>query len=234
MDRKEIDVLAMIYALLKFLNDNLALFADKPSFIEVRLQLEAMAIEIEALEKQRGISTKSDSIIKKNSRTDVTKKTLKVVGALAAHAAKVKDVKLKVVSDVSKTMLKNLRDSDFITCVGAIYDAAGPLVPELIIWGVLQEEVDYLGENSGRYKEHGPAIRNIQLKTKQAKVDMKLKFDEVMDLIRDSLDPMMLPFKQLNPSFHSQYISVRTIIHHPGTHPGKEEGEKDTPTETPK
>lgn len=60
------------------------------------------------------------------------------------------------------------------------------------------------------------------------------KFNETMELVRDSLDPMMLSFKQLNPSFHSQYLSARTIIHHPGTHPGKEEGEKYTPTETPK
>ena len=54
------------------------------------------------------------------------------------------------------------------------------------------------------------------------------------NIIRDSLDPMMLPFKQLNPSFYSQYLSVRTIIYHPGTHTSKEEDDKDTPTETPK
>ena len=54
------------------------------------------------------------------------------------------------------------------------------------------------------------------------------------NIIRDSLDPMILPFKQLNPSFYSQYLSVRTIIHHSGTHPGKEDDNKETPTETPK
>ena len=54
------------------------------------------------------------------------------------------------------------------------------------------------------------------------------------NIIRDSLDPMMLPFKQLNPSFYSQYLSIRAIIYHPGTHTGKEEDNKETPTETPK
>jgi hypothetical protein len=45
---------------------------------------------------------------------------------------------------------------------------------------------------------------------------------------------MMLPFKQLNPSFYSQYLSVRAVICHPGTHTGKEEDYKDTPTENSK
>lgn len=57
-------------------------------------------------------------------------------------------MKLKVVSDVSVNMLKNLRDSDFVSSVGTIYDTAAPLVPELSIWGVLQEDVDYLGQHS--------------------------------------------------------------------------------------
>jgi len=54
------------------------------------------------------------------------------------------------------------------------------------------------------------------------------------NIIRDSLDPMILPFKQLNPSFYSQYLSVRAVICHPGTHTGKEEDYKDTPTENSK
>jgi len=157
-----------------------------------------------------------------------------VATGLAAHAAKVKDVKLKLLSDVSENVFKNMREADFVTYIGNLYDVAITLVSELLVWGVSKEDIDYLSENSGTYRERTPAIRNIEVKSKQAKADMKLKFGEVMDLIRDSLDPMMLPFKQLNPSFYSQYLSVRTIIHHSGTHPGKEDDNKETPTETPK
>jgi len=151
-----------------------------------------------------------------------------VATGLAAHAAKVKDVKLKLLSDVSENVFKNMREADFVTYIGNLYDVAITLVSELLVWGVSKEDIDYLSENSGTYRERTPAIRNIEVKSKQAKADMKLKFGEVMDLIRDSLDPMMLPFKQLNPSFYSQYLSVRTIIHHSGTHLGKEEDNKET------
>ncbi len=227
-------MLSMIYALLKFLRDNLSMFADKPAILEIITQLEAYAVEIEALEKIRDVTTESDYAIKKKSRADVTQKGLKVAAGLAAHAAKVKDVKLKLLAEVSENIFKNMRDADFVTYIGSIYDAAITLVTELLVWGVSKEDIDYLGENSITYKERTPAIRNIQVRSKQAKADMKLKFDESMDLIRDSLDPMMLPFKQLNPSFYSQYLSVRTIIHYPGTHPGKEEEDKETSTETSK
>jgi len=43
-----------------------------------------------------------------------------------------------------------------------------------------------------------------------------------------------VPLKQFNPSFYSQFLSVLTIIHHPGIHPGKEEEVKDTSTENSK
>jgi hypothetical protein len=45
-----------------------------------------------------------------------------VATGLAAHAAKVKDVKLKLLSDVSENVFKNMREADFVTYIGNLYE----------------------------------------------------------------------------------------------------------------
>lgn len=219
MNRKEINFMDMITAVIVFLTDHLPFFDGKPGILEVKAAIEANVGEIEDLNKMQADSPKTNAEVKKKVRTDAITAAMKVAGGLSAHAAITKDLHLKSLAVVSGSALKGQRDSDFVITLMSIYDAALPLADELAVWGVTLEDINALKSYSDEYKQYSPALRNVKINSKQVTADMKAKIMETNLLIRESLDPLMLPFRQLNPSLHSKYISARTVIGRAATRP---------------
>ena len=70
-----------------------------------------------------------------------------------------------------------------------------------------------------------PAIRNIKVKTRQATIELGQTVLSTNNLIRETLDPMMLPFKNINPTLYGEYQNARKVADVKGGRSTKESTE---------
>jgi hypothetical protein len=223
MNRKEIDLLGMIESVAEGLDNNISLIAGKPSIMDVNIKLKGNIAEIKLLKQKQAVSTKSDYTIKEYKKEDMIGNLLIVKAGVAAVGAEKNDVKLKTVSAISESAIRNMRESDLVVKGHELYEVALAIAPELVSWSVTQDEINDLGESTDSYLSQNPTIRNIKARSTQATSEIKEKLNESYDLIKDQLDAFMLPFKKINPTFYGEYLNTRLIINRPATHPKPEE-----------
>ena len=212
MNRTEMNQFNMMQSVDQFFTINLLLLSSNPAIGKNAARLKTLIGEINAISQVQAVSTKADTTIKADIKSSLIDGALKVAGGMSAHAAATGDTRLKMIADISFSELNKMRETDFTIKIRAIYDAALPIAEALEVWGVTQADIDGLNTGVEEFTNQSPAIRNVKAKTKQATSGLKTKFDEGNDLIKNTLDPMMLPFKNLNPTLHGEYLNARAII----------------------
>ena len=212
MNRTEMNQFNMMQSVDQFFTINLLLLSSNPAIGKNAARLKTLIGEINAISQVQAVSTKADTTIKADIKSSLIDGALKVAGGMSAHAAATGDTRLKMIADISFSELNKMRETDFTIKIRAIYDAALPIAEALEVWGVTQADIDGLNTGVEEFTTKSPTIRNVKAKTKQATSGLKSKFDEGNDLIKNTLDPMMLPFKNLNPTLHGEYMNARAII----------------------
>ena len=218
MNRKELDLEAMIESVVEGLDNNQSLISDKPAIVSVVTKLRANIAEVKSLKQKQAISTKADYAIKGYKREDMIENLLVVSAGVAAVGAGKNDVKLKMAGAVTESALKNMRESDLVIKGHEVFEAAMTIPSELLAWDVTQDEIDDLGDSTDSYLSQNPTIRNIKAKSVQATAEIKEKLNESYNLIKYPLDALMLPFKKINPTFYGEYQNIRLIISRSATH----------------
>jgi len=212
MTRKEQNQFNMMQAVYLFLSNNEEFIGNKLSLMGANKKLKVQIDGIDIHRQAQSVNTKSDAAIKIIERQTIIDIALKVLAGMAAHGASINDTHLKMASNVKLSELKKLRDNDFVIKIRAIYQVALPFSVELAEWGVDKLDIDSLDNIANEYLLKSPDMRNIKAKAIQATSDLKLLFDETNNHIKNTIDPMMLPFRALKPSFHGEYLIARAII----------------------
>ena len=212
MNRTEMNQFNMMQSVDQFFTINLLLLSSNPAIGTNVARLKTLIADINAISQVQAISTKADTTIKADIKSSLIDGALKVAGGMSAHAAATGDTRLKMIADISFSELNKMRETDFTIKIRAIYDAALPIAEALEVWGVTQADIDGLNTGVEEFTNQSPTIRNVKAKTKQATSGLKTKFDKGNDLLKNTLDPMMLPFKNLNPTLHGEYMTARAII----------------------
>jgi hypothetical protein len=212
MTRNEQNQFTMMQSVHQFLTINELFFSNNSSLMAVYKQLKVQIDEIDTHSQVQAGNTKADSALKLQNKENIIETVLKVLAGMGAHGASINDTRLKMASNVKISELRRLRDADFVIKIRAIYEIALPIAIELGVWGVEKTDIDSLDRSPNEYMQKSPGIRNVKAKTVQATTDLKLAFDTTNTLIKSTLDPMMLPFKTLKPTFHGEYLIARAII----------------------
>jgi len=218
MTREQINLLSMLKSILQFFDENPQLLEGKPALQAAVKKLRAGVSEIEALEQAQAKGSKADTALKRETKTSIISALLKVLAGIGAHGAATNDTRLKMAADVSEYELKKMRDNYLIIQTNATHELAMTIATDLETWHVTQEDIDALDTNSAAFNAKDPAIKIIRARSAQATKDIKVKLDEAYDFTKDTLDPMMLPFKTVNPTAYGHYQKAREIIHTAGGH----------------
>jgi len=218
MTRKSINLLDMLKSVLQFFTENPQMAEGKPALQASVEKLRIYINDIEALEQTQAKNAKTDMALKGETKMALINAASKVLAGIGAHAAATNDTRLKMDSNITEYDLNRLRQNDLITEIHSIHDMAMEIAPQLIIWHVMQPDIDALDTNSAAFDAKDPAIKNIKARSAQATADIKAKLDEAYNFTKDSLDAMMLPFKSVNPVAYGHYQKARDIIHIAGGH----------------
>ena len=131
---------------------------------------------------------------------------------MGAEAAATNDQELKMIADWPKSLLNRLREGDYHIKVQQVYKTALPLAAKLTKWGVTEEEIESLNTLSTSLQKRTPDIRNVKVVTKQASTELKEKISLQNTELKESMDKLMKPLININPTLYGQYTNARIVI----------------------
>ena len=226
MNRRELNSINMMRTVYQFLTINQSSWMNKPSINEAYVKLGANISEIETHGQIQATDVTVETTIKSQTKEKLTATTLRITQAMGAVATAKSDTRLKAMSDISENDLNHLREDNYVIKIHAIYQAAIAIAPELMTWEITQSDIESLNIGASMFKQHAPDNSNLKVLTIEATANIKAKLSETSTLLSDTLDPLMLPFKTLNPTLHEGYVIARRTVDRAATH-----SDKPTPTE---
>lgn len=226
MTRREINQFNMILSVDDYLSSNAEVLTDFPVVNQATAQLQTYAGSIRITTEKQGITTLGQTALKKTERLQLADTAVKVLDALKAHAAATANVRLKaMMAQYVPSKFKTMRESNLLTAVKQIYNEAEPIQSNLEIWGINNDDIKALNTSNIPLPQRSSAIRGTQAVHKQATVELKQTINQATDLLKNTIDPMMLPFRTINPTFYGEYKVTRLIINKTAT--------QQTQTQTP-
>jgi hypothetical protein len=226
MNRRELNSINMMRTVYQFLTIHQSSWINKPSINEAYVKLGANISEIETHSKIQATDVTVETTIKSQTKEKLTATTLRITEAMGAVATAKSDTRLKAMSDISENDLNHLREDNYVIKIQAIYQAAIAIAPELMTWEITQSDIESLNTGASTFKQHAPDNSNLKVLTIEATANIKARLSETSALLNDTLDPLMLPFKTLNPTLHAEYTIARRTVDRAATH-----SDKPTPTE---
>jgi len=222
MNRREINLHGMLLTVEEFLIDNQSSFANKPAILSCMATLKEKNAGIESLSQAQAISTKADFLIKGDDKKSLIDTAIKISDGMKGHAAATQDTRLKVEAEISRWDMNRMRENDLVIRLKRLHEVALPLATYLLESGISQAEIDSLDTNSDKLMKTNPAIQNVKAKTTQATAEMGQTVVDTNNMLRDTLDPLMLQFKTLNATLYGEYQNARKIIDRPAGYSKKE------------
>ena len=218
MTRKIINFVDMLKAVDQFFTEQPELLVDNPALQASIVSLKAFIADFDKLDKAQAEKSTTAFALKAETRTSLTANIQKVYAGIKAHATATNDTALKMEVDITDTELKRMRDHVLLQEGRSGYELAKPLINELKMWKITEDDVEALNTNSATFEAKDPAIKNIKSRTAQATEDMKNKQAEVSTFLKDTLDVFIAPFKFSDASLFGQYQKSRTVINTAGAH----------------
>ena len=205
------NVSEMLLTLEEFLTTNLFNFQNKPAIMAVIEELKTKNAEIRVLNQSQSVSTEADFAIKGEDEDILIATAVKVSDGLKVIAASTNDTRLKIEAKISQWDLSRMRKDDRYVRLKQLYTTALPFVGQLMPMGITQLEVDSLDTESTKLLKVKPVINNIKVKTIQATADLGQAIADINTLVKETLDPLMLEFKLLNPTLYGEYLNARKV-----------------------
>ena len=211
MDRKQMNLSEMFLTLEAFLTANLSSFEHKPAILSVIGQLKTKNAEIRTLNQLQSVSTEADYAIKDADEEALIATAVKVSDGLRVIAANTNDTRLKIESKVSQWDLGRMRKDDMYVRLKQLNATAQPFIDQLVLLGILGRDIDKLETESTRLSNIKPIINNKKAKSTKATADLDQAITDINTTLKETLDPLMLEFKLLNPNLYGEYLNARKV-----------------------
>ena len=211
MTKNEENKLSMYGGVSTLLEENQQIIDQVPALQAVQTRLDTGIEDIKARNEEHQTVAEGAADKKDNLKFDMIDEVKAVSGPLSSYAAVAEDEELLAIVNISKSVLRRLRDTQALARARTIYDRAETLLPELADY--LIDETD-LGELKASMDAYDSALGNretvsgVKTAARQALSDA---FDTVDHILYNILDPLMELFHKKNRDFYNQYHSNRVI-----------------------
>lgn len=135
-----------------------------------------------------------------------------IASALFALGSATNDDRLKALSKVTKSSLKDLRDTQLATDVTNIKNLADTYAAPLAGYGITAPMIAALETKVANFnislgaRELGSNVSSSAFK------QLDVMFKETDTLLKDQMDKIMVIFKNSDPQFYGEYVNSREVI----------------------
>jgi len=186
-----------------------------PRFKDAVTDFRSYLSQIDNQKKVQEKHTKGAADVKSANRMVMCEDAIVVAKIVKAYAKYNNDPVLKDLVDYSYTELFNVRDTDSKTKCNDIYDAALPIEADLVTnYGLSTMALPNLNSGISAYANviMTPIVAKGVRKTAGKNLKQLIKVSD--EILKDSIDNMMMPFKKAKPDFYNEYFSARIIINY--------------------
>ena len=203
---------AMLQTVITFLTNFASVWEPVAAVGDIKSKITTLEADILALRQIQVLDTTGITVNKTEIRDQLTQATFLLANAVASYAT-IND-NYELLGEVSYTLsdLKKSRDNIFYDIAVLIQSKARPLETELSAFLIKPEDITGHQTLIEQYMQVLPDKRVAVTAAKTSTTDLKLKFKEMDDLLKNKLDRLILLFKSENPSFVDQYFNARIII----------------------
>ena len=148
---------------------------------------------------------------KANIRSELETALKKVTKAMVAFATNSKDTLLKEKHRYSNSDIERMKDSDLFNTSYNVYGDALLIAKDLEPFATL-DDVTGLKALADDFNNLLPQKRNQVDKRSVSTQNLEDAVNEISELLKDTMDPLMAPLEFTQPDFFKAYMNARIIV----------------------
>lgn len=223
MDKKIVNKLIMLKAVLSFLKQNDNSWKNSAPLVAALAELDDLLNQIEQIQQITG-NGNSGLVNEKDTQKEVLiNKAFEIASLLFAMATRTKNKLLLAKVDFPISLLQNLRDTELpLNCMN-IAELGRSSLPVAAEYGITETELTNLDNLIVQYKLSLPAHRVSVSGRKAANQTLKETVTTAINLVNDQIDRLMVPFKASKSEFYAAYLNSRKVVDYGTRHDKPEE-----------
>lgn len=201
----------MYKAVVKLFDDNAAKIAAITALTPVINSLKDKIEAIGEMDNTARTSTSGNADSKSGDEAALISEALTIASALFAYGASTNDDRLKALSNVTKSSLIQLRDTQLVTDVTNIKNLADANAANLAGYGITPAMIAALDTKLNTFDSSSGTRETGASTSSAAYENLPVLFDETDTLLKEQADKIMVIFQNSDPLFYSQYENAREI-----------------------
>ncbi|HCY76737.1 MAG TPA: hypothetical protein DHV28_12525 [Ignavibacteriales bacterium] len=202
----------MYKALESLLDANSAKLSPITALTPIIADFKDRIVAIQAKDDLANTADAGNTSTKANDEAALISDAVTIAAALYALGASTNDEHLKELSKVTKSSLKNLRDTQLTTQVSNIKNLADANSAALAGYGITAPMITDLDAKITAFNTSLGARELGSNVSSAAFQQMEIMFKETDKLLKEQMDKIMEIFRTSDPQFYSEYEQSREII----------------------
>lgn len=194
------------------LDVNTVLWSGIPIVVTVKNQYDELLQRIMAVNEKTNPNSKAVTENKEKTLGILTEKVMILSGTLQAFASFNNNTVLLGKVKITKTEIKNARETEVDKLIRPIISEARKFLSELVDFMLTEEMIIETETTLDDFKVMIGQPRTIRNQAYAAMTLLEELFDELNDLLKNKMDKLMIRFEVSNTEFFSEYKRARTIV----------------------
>ncbi len=232
MEKKKLNTLIMLSALMKFFEKRQELWAQNIPLAEAINQTKVLVEEVEHLEEtlsknKEGLATQKD-----NDKNYLIEVLFEVISVLGAYASKSGDDTLQEQISYPLSKLQTMRDAALASVASSILTILKQKADVLVPFNLSENERNAFADAIANYKSSLAGMRSNVNVRKRANEKTAELLKKAMKITKEQTKKLMVPYKKTNLDFYKTFVSTSKIVPY-GTRYNKDDENPDTESKEP-
>jgi len=192
--------------------DNQEDWKEQEDMVGAQKSLNSLIISIEVKSAEREKDTTPETEAKHVTRNSFETLLLKIIGGMAGYTTAKNLLTLRGQIYYTPSDVKRAKDNELCDMATIVYNAAKGCVNELPKYLIKPEDVETLDQMRVEYTKSIPGKRVAVGGSVAAGEALDKLFAETDELLKNTLDFLMLMYRDKKPEFYSKYRTSRAIL----------------------
>src|SRR5215471_11661605 len=212
MQLKQVNRIRMFHTVESLLEDNKAVWSAMAPFATSFEVFKARVAAVEEAARKQQTPIAGATLDRESAREDLEDVLFLACEALGVLAHQSGDNHLLALTDLSRSDLQALNDTELNSRATAIREKAAAHATQLVPFQVTQANLDELGEALDEFNNSRSAPRTAVANRMAQTESLPMLMNEANDILRNRLDRMVNLFQRTNPDFVAAYRGARVVV----------------------
>jgi len=212
MNKNEESKFSMYRAVLSVLKENVTVFSGTPALVKAVDAFGKVFESITGIDEKYLSVSKGKALEKQNAQEELIETLLKVGGVLFIDAKAKKDENLKILSTLSYSGLKRMRDNDFLTKAKNVLKNAQSATASLkTLHTDIETDIKELEKQVKAYENAANVKETKTAESHAGRTALDEAFDNADEILKDEIDNLIELIRTKNPDLYNKYLSARVV-----------------------